>query len=39
VLRPDNARWTVRAVGHDPVVDELVTPGGLRLDGAALTWR
>ena len=32
-------RWTVGAIGHDPVVDELVTPGGLRLDGAALTWR
>ena len=29
----------VSAVGHDPAVDELVTPGGLRLDGAALTWR
>ena len=32
-------RWTVCAVRHDPVVDELVTSGGLRLDGAALTWR
>ena len=40
VLRPRTTRRrTVGAVGHDPVVDELVTPGGLRLDGAALTWR
>ena len=27
------------AVGQDPLVDDLVTPGGLRLDGAALIWR